>query len=312
MDFVREMSSTLWVPMDFLTDGEIHGDFRANGLGSMQVVRIDLMPLTVVRAPAHIECGDPDMLKACMMCGGGQAVVTQGDRQAILEPGDFAVYDTQRPYEVVCGTDPERPVQMLTFMFPPSMLPLHRNGIGTLAATRIAAAPGVGDLTSRFLMQLARDIDHYTPAEAARLSTAALEVLATRLAHELDAGDWGTPETRRHALLSTIQTFIGQHLGDSRLTPSEIAAAHHMSLRTLHQLFHDEGLTVAGWIRSRRLERCRRDLADPALDARPVAAIAARWGFSSASDFGRTFRTAYGMPPAEYRKSARVPQVPAL
>ena len=52
-----------------------------------------------------------------------------------------------------------------------------------------------------------------------------------------------------------------------------------MSVRSLHQLFHDEGLTVAGWIRQRRLERCRRDLADPGLAARPIAAIAAQLGF---------------------------------
>jgi hypothetical protein len=44
----------------------------------------------------------------------------------------------------------------------------------------------VGALASQFLRQLAGNVDHYSPAEAARLSTAALEVLATRLAHELD------------------------------------------------------------------------------------------------------------------------------
>jgi AraC-like DNA-binding protein len=77
-----------------------------------------------------------------------------------------------------------------------------------------------------------------------------------------------------------------------------------MSLRSLHQLFHNQGLTVAGYIRQRRLERCRRDLTDPALAARPVAAIAATWGFTSAADFSRAFRTAHGMPPAEYRRSA--------
>ena len=70
-------------------------------------------------------------------------------------------------------------------------------------------------------------------------------------------------------------------------------------------------MTVAGWIRSRRLERCRRDLADPSLAARPVAAIAARWGFSSAADFSRAFRTAHGVPPAEYRRFARVVNTPA-
>jgi transcriptional regulator GlxA family with amidase domain len=40
------------------------------------------------------------------------------------------------------------------------------------------------------------------------------------------------------------------------------------------------------------------------MESRPVAAIAARWGFSSAADFSRAFRAAHGMPPAEYRRSA--------
>ena len=167
----------------------------------------------------------------------------------------------------------------MTFMFPPSMLPLSRNRISELTATRIPAASGLGELTSQFLLQLARNVDHYTPAEAARLSTAALEVLATRLARVLEVRDWGTREARKHAMLTTIQAFICQHLGDPGLSPAAVAAAHHMSLRSLHQLFHDEDLTVAGWIRARRMERCRRDLCDPALESRPVAAIAARWGF---------------------------------
>jgi len=51
---------------------------------------------------------------------------------------------------------------------------------------------------------------------------------------------------------------------------------------------------------------CRRDLSDPVLAARPVAAIAARWGFSSASDFSRVFRAVHGLPPTEYRMSARI------
>ncbi len=62
--------------------------------------------------------------------------------------------------------------------------------------------------------------------------------------------------------------------------------------------------TVAEWIRSRRLERCRRDLADPALDAEPVYAIAARWGLTSAAHFRPVFRAAYGLTPADYRRSA--------
>jgi AraC-like DNA-binding protein len=311
LDFVREMSARLWVPMDFRAEGTFRGEFRVSGLGPMQVVVIDTVPVTVFRTAAHIAEADPDMLKAFMMCGGGRSVVTQGERQAALGPGEFAFYDTRRPYEVACGVDTDRSVRLLTFMFPPSLLPLPRSGIRDLAAIRIPATQGLGDLTSQFLLQLARNVDNYTPAEAARLSTAALEVLATRLARELAVRDWGTPQARGHALLTTIQAFIRENLGDPRLSPPTVAAAHHISLRTAHQLFHDEGLTVAGWIRAQRLDRCRRDLADPALGARPVAAIGARWGFSSASEFGRAFRAAYGMPPAEYRRSARAAHGPA-
>jgi len=251
------------------------------------------------------------MLKMVLVCGGNSCVIEQDGRQAQLSAGEFTIYDTQRPYEVACGVGGDRPTQMMTFMFPPSLLPLSRNRVRELAAVRFPASAGLGDLTSQFLLELARNVDHYSPAEAARLSTAALEVLATRLAHELSAREWGTPEARRHALLTTVQGFIRQHLRDPQLSPATVAAAHHVSLRSLHQLFHDEGLTVADWIRRRRLERCRQELSDPALAARPVAAIAAKWGFPSPGDFSRVFRAVHGLPPAEYRTSALIVKSPA-
>ncbi|MFF0628734.1 helix-turn-helix domain-containing protein [Streptomyces sp. NPDC004296] len=79
----------------------------------------------------------------------------------------------------------------------------------------------------------------------------------------------------------------------------------HLSLASyLHRLFQREEATVAAWIRRRRLEAARRDLADPALRTLPVHAIATRWGFSRAADFSRAFRTAYGTPPRDYRSQA--------
>lgn len=307
-DFLTEVTAATWVPMDCrpLYDVDYQAEFRASGLGPMQVVAMEVMPVVVRRTPELISRADPDMLKMVLVRGGNTCVVEQDGRQARLSAADIACYDTRRPYQVACGADGDRPTAMMTFMFPPSMLPLCRNQLRGLTAVRIPASTGLGDLTSQFLLHLARNIDHYSPAEAARLSTAALEVLATRLAHELDVRDWGTQETRRHALLTTVQAFIQQHLGDSGLSPAMIAAAHHISLRSLQQLFHDEGLTVAGWIRRRRLECCRRDLSDPAQAARPVAAIAARWGFASAADFSRAFRSVHGLPPAEYRMSAGI------
>ena len=53
-----------------------------------------------------------------------------------------------------------------------------------------------------------------------------------------------------------------------------LATSAARSPRYLHRLFQEPGATVAGWIRQRRLEGCRRDLTwdltDPALVSRTV------------------------------------------
>ncbi len=69
-----------------------------------------------------------------------------------------------------------------------------------------------------------------------------------------------------------------------------------------------QGTTVAAWIRHRRLERCRKDLADPAFSTAPVSAVAVRWGLPDSAHFSRLFRRTYGLPPAEYRRACLTPQ----
>jgi AraC-like DNA-binding protein len=106
-------------------------------------------------------------------------------------------------------------------------------------------------------------------------------------------------------LLARIMAFIEDQLGDPDLGPERIAAAHYISTRYLHKLLHDEGRTVAGWVRTRRLEQCQRDLRDPRLAGQPVSAIGARWGFPDAAHFSRVFRAKYGSSPREYRAGTR-------
>ena len=114
-------------------------------------------------------------------------------------------------------------------------------------------------------------------------------------------GSTPPPATHRHALALRIQAFIHQRLGDPGLCPGTIAAAHQISLRYLYKIFHEQGVTVAAWIRQQRLEHCHRDLADPYLAPLPVYAIATRWGFTNSAHFSRAFRAAYGVAPKEYR-----------
>jgi AraC-like DNA-binding protein len=108
---------------------------------------------------------------------------------------------------------------------------------------------------------------------------------------------------RQRALFGRIQAFTESRLADPELSPDGIAAAHHISVRSLYKLFQAEDTTVAAWIRTRRLEHCRQDLVDPALAERPIGAIAARWGFASPAQFNRAFRAEYDVTPGEYRRA---------
>ena len=104
--------------------------------------------------------------------------------------------------------------------------------------------------------------------------------------------------------LDAVLRYIDEHLGDPELGPQTIAAAHYVSVRALHNLAREAGLSIAALIRSRRLQRCRADLANPALSSLSVAAIGARWGLVHPSHFTTMFRSEFGVTPGAYRRAS--------
>jgi AraC-like DNA-binding protein len=64
------------------------------------------------------------------------------------------------------------------------------------------------------------------------------------------------PPTRQEALVRQVRTFVLDHLHEPGLSPAVIAAAHRISVRYLHHLFHESGESVGAFIRSRRLRNC--------------------------------------------------------
>jgi AraC-like DNA-binding protein len=109
---------------------------------------------------------------------------------------------------------------------------------------------------------------------------------------------------KKLGLLLRICAFIEGQLGDYELEVSSIAAAHYISVRYLQKLFEEEGQTVTRWIRDRRIEHCRMDLANAALVHMPVSVIAARRGLRSPAHFSRLFKENFGLAPGEYRTHA--------
>jgi AraC-like DNA-binding protein len=99
-----------------------------------------------------------------------------------------------------------------------------------------------------------------------------------------------------------IINYIEENLADPTLTPTRISAVFRITTRYLHHLFSEEKETVARYILRRRLEECARALSSPSQRKRTITAIAFDHGFSSATHFGRVFRSRYNMIPRDYRQ----------
>ena len=288
----RENVSMAFVPLDAVSTGpsSFEGTLVSSTLGTLQLSEVTGREVDVRRTRATIRRSDPGLIKVGLQLTGSGTLV-QNDREAVLNPGDFAVYDTSAPYELHFSGD----FEMFVVMFPRRELRIDDRELTTVAARRIEGAQGVGALVSPFLHTLRRNALDGTLPTTPMLEHAVLDLLGAAL------DDAAPHEARGSTLLVEAKALVESHLSDPSLSTASLAARLHISTRYLQKLFESDGRTVAGWIRSRRLDRCHRDLRDPRFAGDSIGTICARHGLIDSSNFSKLFKEAYGVPPREYR-----------
>ncbi|TCB88646.1 helix-turn-helix domain-containing protein [Micromonospora zingiberis] len=277
-----------------------------------QVLSFRYPELTMHRSPRMIRRGDPELYEIALPLT-GQGNLVQERREANLQPAEFTFLSTSRPYtcmhvpqqEPATAEGPEAGLpptaKTVAILVPQSAIPLPPNKVDGLLARRLPSE-GMASLLAQFMLQVAGHPERFRPADAPQLGSMALDLLSATLAQHLDLEAKLPIEVRQQTLRARIDAFITEHLADPDLNARTIAAAHHLSLRSLYRLWEGEGTGIAELIRQRRLERCRRDLVNPLLAERPIYAIAARSGFADKAKFARSFRAMYGMSPQAYRQ----------
>ncbi|MEU7019921.1 helix-turn-helix domain-containing protein [Streptomyces sp. NPDC046203] len=86
-----------------------------------------------------------------------------------------------------------------------------------------------------------------------------------------------------------------------------LAAAHGISVRSLHKLFGGEGISASRLIQGSRLRESAGDLTredggDGDGDGdHTISGVARRGGFAGTAHFSRLFHAAYGTPPSRWR-----------
>lgn len=298
----RKLVSNSFVPLEVTSDdaGAFRGRMKSRAVGEILITEISASSHQVHRTPSLIAQNDKKYIKMSLQMS-GSGLLLQDGRQAVLGAGDIAIYDTSRPYTLEFLGD----FRSLVVMFPHSHIDLPTDALARLTATRIVGDEGIARLVGPFLIHLARNMDRLVGHSGVRLVHNAIDLVTTVLYSQLDSTDHDASNSHRASLLREVHAYIDTHLSDPELSPRDIAAATFISTRHLHGIFKEQGVTVSAWIRSRRLEHCRRDLTDPLLDSKPVSAIAARWGFTDASHFSRLFRATFGEAPTRFRMDSR-------
>ncbi|SHF97214.1 AraC-type DNA-binding protein [Kaistia soli DSM 19436] len=298
LDYWREATNSLFPPTQLRRDGfeGFYGHVAWLSLGEVTIADIVSTSLDVVRSERDIHCGDDRWYELTIQID-GECAFSQDGRDIVTGPRSMVLYDSRRPYQMRF----RGPYRQVSLKVPRAALRERVPSVDRLVALHLAA----DRIPGRFIYDLASGLcerpNDIPAALSSRLEQHVLELTATAL---MDVGSGETVSFSRVSQLDRIKAYILAHLDDAELSPRGIAAAHGISLRRLYELFEGEEQQVARFVQAQRLDRIRRELADPLMRGLPINSIALRRGFKDFSHFSRAFRRQFGVAPGAFRSAS--------
>ena len=291
---VAETLMPMSVRLD-LAEGADTGILRRKALGDLSLARWDCPPSQGVRRPEHVRRGDPETV-VLFFAGAGKEFVDSGLSKVVLSPSCGLLFSSSLSFSFETGGG----LQKLSLILPRVVL--------EETAPRLTIGSGIPLETSRPSVRLLRDflsllwssLHRMTESEIQGARAAVLSLLWGAACQDEEASDGGAMA----ALRRKMDVWIGENLASGPLTVAELAAAHHVSERTVQRVFARDAETVSSVVRRRRIAQARGELVHSSL---PIASVAARAGYFDASHFAREFRHFYGETPRHHRAhNARV------
>lgn len=296
LPFWRDVVCDTFVELECDSTGsdDFFGSVSSRSIGNIQISELKSTAQIVSRTRSKIAKSDRDYFLLSLQTK-GQGVFAQDGRTAVLQPGDFALYDTTRPYDLRF----ESVHNQLVVRLPRDIVTGRLADAERCTALRIAGDVGTGRLASLFIRQLYTEIENVDPISVGRLHASTVDLLATALAEQ--GGTAGASNESHVLLRRRVSAFIDDHLGDPGLSCEMVASAQRISQRYLRKIFETSSQSVSELIWARRLDQAKRDLGDPLLAHVAVTAIGYDVGFKDAAHFSRSFKAKFGLTPRDYR-----------
>jgi AraC family transcriptional regulator, positive regulator of tynA and feaB len=225
----------------------------------------------------------------------GEAFWMQRHREVHLRPGDFVIGSTAEPYTLQFREAYEMPVLGLSA---DTMRRLTRDPDQFLGVHMSGEDADCG-LLSSFVAQVAARMNRLQGPMISRIEANILNLLGGVLSARARSGVCSGAEQ-----LSQIQAYVHEHLRDQRLGPGMIASVFGISTRYVHKLFEDQPMTLGRYIRSLRVQACRRMLESQPHPQLSLTDAALAWGFYDLSHLSRCFREEFSLTPSEVRARA--------
>lgn len=260
----------------------------ARQLDDVTVVDCICDPCTGVRTDDEVNATDGEFAVLVLVASGRESL-QQGGEHLEIGSGDVVMWDSRLPARFRIH---ER-LQKTSLIVPQTVLdaPARRLRRGAVRLDHSAAAT---HLLRRYVEVLGTTGGDLDGPSAVAARNAGVELLLAALR----AGGAPASALAYEVLRDQMMRYIDEHLGAIKITPEELAAAHCVSERTVHRVFHETGETVGDVVRRQRLARARHDVINTEVT---LSTIAHRWRYADLSHFTRSFKARYGHPPSHLR-----------
>lgn len=276
------------------------GDFEAANFLSASVFSMATGGHIAERTAEHIRTEDKDHVIVTFQVQ-GMLKITQHGKQVQLTPGQVGLYLSGKPAQLECYGD----YQSHSVRIPIDRLTTRPQRWDELGALAFDGSQGLAPPVRSFLTGLLPVAPTLTSSTRAAVANNLVGLVEAMLA-DLYLPEEDPQQPHAAELLEQCLVFIDAHLSDPELNPQIVADAAHISVRYLHQIFKRSGITCASYIRSRRLERVKADLALGEFATVSVEKILQRWGVQNPSHFGQVFKRIEGCTPVEFRRKALI------
>jgi AraC-like DNA-binding protein len=292
-----------WNDVVLSTIGTITVDAHDRAAFGARMMRIRLRQcefVSPVSEPASIRsrpgASEPDTLNLQVQST-GRSLTRYGERDCLLEPGDFMLYDPSQPFTL----EFTEPTQAVVVRLPVAAAEQRMPGLRQLAGIPVRGSHGGGALLSGFVLnawsQLKSDDDI---AWADAMSDALWPLLDMAYAdlRRVEEDD-GPRERRRREVLR----FIEAQLCDPELSARMIADELGISTRYVQMVFARLGTTPSAYIQARRLDHAATEIRRLGRHC-SITDVAYDSGFNDLSSFCRAFRRKFGVAARDYRAGA--------